>query len=202
MILFSLFAILSIALNFARLLISLATLALPAWVALSVSFYTYKLGENILGAGLVGLTLGWLTYAAGLLAYAKARPVMFSRTIGFVYALPAGIAGYHLGLGLSHLIFTSFVLQQIFSITIATFIVIQCWRKITALALLPLGSLARADHDDHPSQLYCDNFTTHNQSSSSCYFIYESKYMSVTAAKKSSCNKNNILDLVAHGSDK
>ena len=72
MILLSLFAALAAAFVFLRLLFSLATIALPVWIAVSIFTLTFKSGGNILVAGLIGLALGGLAYVAGLLAYAKA----------------------------------------------------------------------------------------------------------------------------------
>ena len=57
MILLSLFAALAAAFVFLRLLFSLATIALPVWIAVSIFMFTFKSGDNILVAGLIGLTL-------------------------------------------------------------------------------------------------------------------------------------------------
>ena len=130
MILLSLFAALAAAFVFLRLLFSLATIALPVWIAVSIFIFTFKSGDNILVAGLIGLTLGGLAYVAGLLAYAIAPSIMLSRIVCFIFALPAGVAGYHLGLGLSHLILISSPLKNIFSSGIGIFIFISCWRTV------------------------------------------------------------------------
>lgn len=133
MIILSLFAALAAASFFLRILIRLATFALPVWIALSIFIFTFKSGGNILVAGLIGLTLGGLAYIAGLLAYAQAPSIMLSRIVCFIFALPAGVAGYHLGLGLSHLILISSPLEKIFLSCIGIFIFISCWHKISAL---------------------------------------------------------------------
>ena len=186
MILLSLFAALAAAFVFLRLLLSIATIALPVWIALSIFIFTFQSGGNIFVAGLIGLTLGGLAYVAGLLAYARAPSIMLSRIVCFIFALPAGVAGYHLGLGLSHLILISSPLENIFSSGIGIFIFISCWRKISALGQQSLGALANTDHNDHLSVLCCDNIEIINKDSSSRYFIRQRKYLSATAAENSS----------------
>ena len=186
MILLSLFAALAAAFVFLRLLMSLATIALPVWIAVSIFTFTFKSGGNILVAGLIGLALGGLAYVAGLLAYARAPSIMLSRIVCFIFALPAGVAGYHLGLGLSHLILISSPLENIFSSGIGIFIFISCWRKISALGQQSLGALANTDPNNHLSVLYCDNIEIINNDSSARYFIRQRKYLPATAAENSS----------------
>ena len=186
MILLSLFTALAAAFVFLRLLLSLATIALPVWIALSIFIFTFKSCDNILIAGFIGFTLGGLAYVAGLLAYARAPSIMLSRIVCFIFAIPAGVAGYHLGLGLSNLIFISSPLENIFSCGVGIFIIISYWLKISALGQQPLGALANTDRNNHLSVLYYDNIEIINKVSSNRYFIRERKYLSATAAENSS----------------
>lgn len=112
------------------LAINLATLALPVWVGLSIFFLFEKSGEGLLGAAAVGLTGALAAHLIGVLACAKAQSKMVSLMFCLLYAVPAAVAGYHLGLGLGHLIFSTAIFQKLFSVLLASFTLISSLRRL------------------------------------------------------------------------
>ena len=130
MISFGLIASLAAAFAFLCLLINLAALAVPVWVAGSVFFYIERSGEGLIGAGLIGLLSGFAAHLCGRFACASAPSGSVAALIALLFAMPASLAGYHLGAGLGRLIFVTHLLQQIVAIFFAILIFILCWRRM------------------------------------------------------------------------
>jgi hypothetical protein len=105
MIIFGLFASFAAAFAFLCLLFNLAALALPVWVAGAVFFFIQKSGEGLIGAGVIGLVAGAATYFAGVICCAMAPSRALSLLIALIFAMPAGVAGYHVGFDLSRIVF-------------------------------------------------------------------------------------------------
>lgn len=133
MITFSLFASLAAAFAFLYLLINLAALALPVWVGCAVFYFFQKLGEGLIGAAILGLVAGAATYFAGVISCAMAPSRAISFLIALIFAIPAGAAGYHVGFGLSRLVFVFPVLQQCGAILTAIFVFALCWRRLSPM---------------------------------------------------------------------
>ncbi len=86
----------AIAVGFACwLLYTLATLALPVFVAVSVALWAYGAGAGPLGAIIAGLAIGVLTLILGQLSFALVRWPLARLAIGLVFAVRAAVAGYH-----------------------------------------------------------------------------------------------------------
>ena len=136
MISFGLIASLAAAFAFLSLLINLAALAVPVWVAGSVFFYIERSGESLIGAGLIGLLSGLAAHLFGILACARAPSGSVAAFIALLFAVPASLAGYHLGAGLGRLIFVTHSLQQIVAISFAILIFILCWRRMAPVVSL------------------------------------------------------------------
>jgi hypothetical protein len=130
MISFGLIASLAAAFAFLSLLINLAALAVPVWVAGSVFFYIERSGESLIGAGLIGLLSGLAAHLIGILACARAPSGSVAVLIALLFAAPASLAGYHLGAGLGRLIFVTHSLQQIVALSFAFLIFSLCWRRM------------------------------------------------------------------------
>ncbi len=137
MISFSLFASLAAAFAFLCLLINLAALALPVWVGCAVFYFFQKLGEGLIGAAILGLVAGAVTYFAGIISCAMAPSRAISFLIALIFAIPAGAAGYHVGFGLSCLVFVLPVLQQGGAILTAIFVSSLCWRRLSPMVNSP-----------------------------------------------------------------
>jgi hypothetical protein len=130
MISFGLIASLAAAFAFLSLLINLAALAVPVWVAGSVFFYIERSGESLIGAGLIGLLSGLAAHLIGILACARATSGSVAVLIALLFTAPASLAGYHLGAGLGRLIFVTHSLQQIVALSFAFLIFSLCWRRM------------------------------------------------------------------------
>ena len=133
MILFGLFASFVAAFAFLCLLFNLAALALPVWVAGAVFFFVEKSGEGLIGAGVLGLVAGSATYFSGVISCAMAPSRALSLLIALIFSMPAGVAGYHVGIGLSRLVFVTPVLQQCGAIVSAIFVFSLCWRRLSPM---------------------------------------------------------------------
>lgn len=77
------------------ILFNLAVYALPFWVGLASGLYLHDAGHGVLLSMTGGLFLGGATIAVGEIAFASIRSSLVRAAIGLVYAVPAGIAGFH-----------------------------------------------------------------------------------------------------------
>jgi hypothetical protein len=134
MISIGLFASLAAAFSLLCLLLNLAALALPVWVAGSVFFFAERSGEGLIGAGVLGLLSGGAVYFLGILSCSLAPSRALAVLITLLFAVPACAAGYHLGSGLGRLIFMSPVLQQFSAIATALLVFFNCWRRLAPVA--------------------------------------------------------------------
>ena len=83
------------------LLFSLAVYALPFFVAVTVGYYSFENGAGAIGAIALALFAGAVALILGQVAFAMIRSPTIRLAIGALYALPAGIAGFHAVKGLS-----------------------------------------------------------------------------------------------------
>jgi hypothetical protein len=137
MVTIGLFASFAAAFAFLCLLFNLAALALPVWVASAVFLFIQKSGEGLIGAGVLGLVAGSATYFAGVISCAMAPSRALSLLIALIFAIPAGAAGYHVGFGLSRLVFDAPVLHQSGAIVSAIFVFALCWRRLSPVVSSP-----------------------------------------------------------------
>ena len=82
-------------------LFTLAVYALPFFVAASAGLYLYEAEAGLLAAVTAAFFAGAATLIAGQIAFATIRSVPIRLAIGALYALPAGVAGFHAIKGLS-----------------------------------------------------------------------------------------------------
>lgn len=151
MIFIGLLASLAAAFAFLCLLINLAALALPVWVAGSVFFFAERSGEGLIGAGILGLLSGGAVYFFGLLTCALASSRILALLITLLFAMPAGAAGYHLGAGLGRYIFVSHVLQQLSAISGAVLVFMLSWRRMAPMtAAHPSSYMAESAGGEQP----------------------------------------------------
>lgn len=85
------------------LLFTLAAYALPFWLGLSAAFWLYGAEQGLLAAILGGLAVAGGMAVLGEVVFARLRSVPLRLAIGLVYAVPAGLAGFHASTGLSAL---------------------------------------------------------------------------------------------------
>lgn len=82
-------------------LFNLAVYALPFFVAVSAGLYLYEAEAGLMVSVAAAFIAGAATLIAGQIAFATIRSVPIRLAIGALYALPAGLAGFHAIKGLS-----------------------------------------------------------------------------------------------------
>lgn len=87
----------------AYLMVTLAVYALPFFVSVSVGLHLHDSEAGVLVALVVAFVAGAVTLLAGQIAFATIRSVPIRLAICALYALPAGIAGFHVVAGLSEI---------------------------------------------------------------------------------------------------
>ncbi len=77
------------------LLFALAVYALPLFAGVTAGIWAYHAGAGWLGGVAVGLIAAGLTFSAGQLLFAFARPLWLRLSIALIFIAPAAIAGFH-----------------------------------------------------------------------------------------------------------
>ena len=97
------------------LLFALAIYALPAFIGAWIGIFAYRTGAGIPGAAFVGLVAGSLALMLGQYAFGSARSAPVRMLVAALFAIPAGVAGYHAVLGIAHLVTPSPIWSDIFA---------------------------------------------------------------------------------------
>jgi hypothetical protein len=100
---------------FCWLIFTLIVYALPFVVGLAAGMGALHSGAGVIGALIVGVAVGAFTLFIGQVAFASVRPPILRAAIGLLYAIPAGIAGYHAVLGLSEIGVPSLLWREVFA---------------------------------------------------------------------------------------
>ena len=107
------------------ILFSLAVYALPFFVAVTVGHYLYTSEVDFISAIAAAFFAGAATLILGQIAFATIRSTPVRLALGALYALPAGLAGFHAIKGLS----------QIGSADETwTLVGVTAWARVSALA--------------------------------------------------------------------
>ncbi|MGV7217486.1 hypothetical protein [Bradyrhizobium sp. UFLA05-112] len=109
---------------------ALAVYALPFFVAVSAAVMALDRGGGIAGALIVGIISAALTLVISQLAHSMARLIFLRGMIGAVFAVPAGIAGYHVTLALSQIAVPWPFWRETFACVGAIFIAWRAWMQI------------------------------------------------------------------------
>jgi hypothetical protein len=83
------------------ILFNLAVYALPFAIGLTSGMYLYETGQGVFLSIIAGLFIGGFVAALGEFAFDRIRSVPLKLAIGLIYAVPAGIAGFHAAKGLA-----------------------------------------------------------------------------------------------------
>lgn len=116
------------------LLFSLAVYALPFFVAVTVGYYAFDAGAGPIGAIAVALFAGAVALILGQIAFATIRSPTIRLAIGALYALPAGLAGFHAVKGLSETGGAGETWTLVFASTGAIIVGATAWVRIASLA--------------------------------------------------------------------
>ena len=115
---------------FCWLLFTLAVYALPFFAGLTAGLAAFHSGAGVIGALIVGILLGGATLAIGQIAFAIIRVPLIRLAIGLLYAVPAGIAGYHATHGLAQIGMPSEAWRTAFAIVGAVLIGGTAWARM------------------------------------------------------------------------
>ena len=116
------------------LLFSLAVYALPFFVAVTVGYYAFENGAGPIGAIAVALFAGAVALILGQVAFATIRSPTIHLAIDALYALPAGVAGFHAVKGLSQTGGAGETWTLIFASIGAIIVGATAWVRIASLA--------------------------------------------------------------------
>ena len=83
------------------ILFNLAVYALPFAIGLTSGMYLYETGQGVFLSIIAGLFIGGFVAALGEFAFDRIRWAPLKLAIGLIYAVPAGIAGFHAAKGLA-----------------------------------------------------------------------------------------------------
>ncbi|QOZ24252.1 hypothetical protein [Bradyrhizobium sp. CCBAU 51753] len=113
---------------------ALAVYALPFFVALNCGMIAFHGGAGVIGALLVAIAAGVLTFAVGETTFAASRSVALRVMIATIFAVPAAIAGYNVVLALSQLGVPSLAWREAFACLGAFCVGGTTWTRLTVLA--------------------------------------------------------------------
>ncbi|MFG1270631.1 hypothetical protein V5F40_22025 [Xanthobacter sp. DSM 14520] len=119
---------------FCWLLFTLAVFALPFFAAVGAGTWAYQTGAGWLGAIVVGLITGVITFGIGQVLLVIVRPMWARLLIALAFVAPAVIAGYHATHGIAKLAMPSETWQIVFSIIGAIAIGIATLLRIAGMA--------------------------------------------------------------------
>ena len=124
---------------FCWLLFTLAVYALPFVAGLTAGLAAFHSGAGVIGALIVGVLAGGATLAIGQIAFATVRTPLIRVLIGLLYAVPAGIAGYHASLGLAEIGVPSEGWREAFAIVGAVLVGTTAFARMTLFIPPPTG---------------------------------------------------------------
>ena len=116
------------------ILFTLAVYALPFFVAMSVGIYVYDTDAGVLASLVSAFTSGVATLVFGQIAVATIKSVPVRLALGALYALPAGVAGFHSIKGLSEIVGAGGTWTLVFGWTGAFVVGGTAWARIASLA--------------------------------------------------------------------
>jgi hypothetical protein len=124
---------------FCWLLFTLAIYALPFFAGMTAGLAAFNSGAGVIGALVVGALAGGATLTIGQIAFAAIRVPLIRVAIGLLYAVPAGIAGYHATLGLAQIAVPSEAWRMAFAIVGAVLIGGTAWARMWLFLPPPAG---------------------------------------------------------------
>jgi len=99
---------------------------------LGVGLAALHSGAGVMGALLVGIGCSALTLFIGQVGFAMIQSRILRAVVAAAFVVPAGIAGYHLVLGMSQISVPSLVWRETFAWLGAVLVGMTAWARITA----------------------------------------------------------------------
>ena len=115
-------------------LFNLAVYALPFFVAVTVGHALYTSEVGLIGAIAAAFFAGAATLILGQIAFATIRSMPIRLALGALYALPAGIAGFHAIKGLSGMGDAGETWTLVFAGIGAAIVGVTAWARVASLA--------------------------------------------------------------------
>ncbi|MBI5263846.1 MAG: hypothetical protein HY852_18715 [Bradyrhizobium sp.] len=119
---------------FCWLIFALAVYAFPFFVGVNVGIAAFYGGAGVAGALLAGIASAALTLAAGQFAFVTIRPLILRVAVAAAFAVPAGIAGYHVMFAFSQVGVPSLLWREILAWIGAVAIGFTAWTRISLFA--------------------------------------------------------------------
>ena len=133
------------------ILFNLAGYALPFAIGLTSGMYLYEAGQGVFLSFMAGLFIGALVAALGEFAFDRIRSVPLKLAIGLIYAIPAGIAGFHAAKGFAEVGSAGSVTITILSWFGALVVGGTAWARVSG------WSEVNAMSDPHPHRYFDEN---------------------------------------------
>ncbi len=116
------------------LLFTLAVLALPFFVGLTVGMWAFHTGAGALGGIIVGVVAGGATFGLGQIAMAFLPSAWLRLLIILLFVAPATVAGYTATHGIAQMAMPSPTWQMIFSMIGAIAVSVTAFFRFTGMA--------------------------------------------------------------------
>lgn len=110
----------------------LATYALPVMIAMEAARLAYSTGARWIGAGMIGLLAGVVSFGLMAVLFATLRTPILRIAIALIFAAPAAVAGYALIHGVTGEAVPSPVWRQIFCLAGGTLTGLSALARLAA----------------------------------------------------------------------
>jgi len=120
----------------AWLVFNFSVYALPFFVGITAAKFALGSNTGMVGAGVVGLFAGGLSFGSGQFAFAAAKSGTGRIFVVTAFAAPAAIAGYFSTYGIIQLCCPAEGWRQAFSLIGGSIIAAIAYGRVTALALI------------------------------------------------------------------
>lgn len=117
---------------------NLAVYALPFMLGLTAAQFAYQTGSGLVGAGLVGIVAGGISFGLLAVMFEMLRSPILRLIVALIFAAPAAMAGYALVHGITREAVPSEIWRQIFCIIGGGFVGVSALFRLAAP--LPGGS--------------------------------------------------------------
>lgn len=128
----------------AWLIFNFSVYALPFFVGITAARLAHDSGAGMIGAGLVGIVAGGLSFGIGQFAFGAAKSVTGRIAVIAVFVAPAAIAGYFSTYAIAQLCNLAEGWRQVFSLIGGGIIAAVAFGRLTALAPLRVGTAGTA----------------------------------------------------------
>ncbi len=127
------------------LVFTFAVYAVPAFFGLSAAIFAYQTGAGVLGAVIVGLLAGAATLVIGQRLICSARSPSLRFLLTFLFAAPAGVAGYHAVHGIMAVSPTAPGWHELLSVAGGLLVGLVAWKRMAVLAKAGAGGASGGD---------------------------------------------------------